>query len=297
MIKMRKNIQVTIIFLFVLQGCLFKSSAQPYFDIANIYYQQSPDNSLYHADENPLKTQLISASLQAAFEIKKDYVIINPFCDYYKLQFSESPEQKLYGIGLALTYLKQWKNEKWSTAFVAIPRINSDMKKVNDNDYQMGGVLLGIYKKNENVSYKFGAYYNSEFFGPFIIPLLGIEWKASDKLSIFGVLPNQLNLEYKFNKTFYGGVELVCGTNSYRYDDYYFLRIDDNHLKIYLDTYLSKNIVFNIQAGQSVLRKYRIGHRENGSPNYTELDLNDGLLFRAGIAYRLRLDEKKEAEK
>ncbi|HKR06594.1 MAG TPA: DUF6268 family outer membrane beta-barrel protein, partial [Bacteroidia bacterium] len=273
-----------------------KSVAQPYFDIANIYYQQSPDNSLIHSDENPLKTQLVSASVQAAFKIKKDYFIINPFCDYYQLQFSFPGKQELYGTGLSLTYLKQWKNEKWSTAFVAIPRVNSDMKKVDGDDYQIGGALLGIYKKNENLSYKFGVYYNSEFFGPFILPLLGIEWKVSPGLNIFGVLPNQLNLQYEFSKIFYGGIKLAFITNSYRVDDHSFLRINDNHVKINLDTYFTKNIVFNLQAGQSVLRKYRTGFRENGSTNYMNLNVNDGLIFRAGIIYRLRLDEKKETE-
>ncbi len=270
-----------------------KSFCQPYFDIANVYYQRSPDKSLYHSDENPLKTELISSSLQAAFKNKKDYVIINPFCDYYKLSFNDDGNQKVYGIGMALTYLKQWNNEKWSTAFVVIPRLNSDLKKVDGNDYQMGGVLLGIYKKNETLNYKFGAYYNNEFFGPFIIPLLGIEWNPSSRLNIFGVLPNQMNLEYKFNKTFYGGVEINFMTNSYRFDDHDFLRIDDNHVKIYLDTYVAKNIVFNLQAGQSILRKYRIGYRENGASNYINMDVNDGMLFRAGIICRLRLDEKR----
>ncbi len=295
--KMKKNICSAIIFLSLLLLPCFKSGAQPYFDIANIYYQQSPDNSLYHSDENPLKTQLISASLQAAFKIKKDYVNFNPFCDYYQLQFSLPGKQELYGMGLGLTYLKQWRNEKWSTAFVVIPRLNSDLKKVDGNDYQVGGALLSTYKKNEKLSYKFGVYYNSEFFGPYILPLLGINWKVSPRLDIFGVLPNQLNIEYKISKVFYTGVKLAFITNSYRFDDHDFLRVNDNHVKVFLDTYLTKNIVFNIQAGQSVLRKYRTGFRENGSTNYNDLKVNDGLILRAGIAYRLRLDEKKETEK
>ena len=297
--KTKKRIRTATIITFVFLLIILKSSAQPYFDVANIYYQKSPDKSLYHSDETNLKTDLFSTNLQAAFKIKKDYVIINPFCDAYQLQLEKSPKQKIYGIGMALTYLKQWKNEKWSTAFVAIPRLNSELKKVDGNDYQMGGVVLGIYKKSEKLSYKFGVYYNSEFFGPFVLPLAGIEWKPSERLSIFGLIPNQLNLEYKFNKTFYGGVEMVFMTNSYRLESNYFLRMDDNHVKLFLDTYITKNIVLNLQVGQSVLRKYRYGIRENSSTTYPEpvRNVNDGLLFRAGIVYRMRLDEKKEEGK
>ncbi|MEP7168073.1 MAG: DUF6268 family outer membrane beta-barrel protein [Bacteroidota bacterium] len=294
---MKTNIPLIIILFCLLQLPFLKSVAQPYFDIANIYYQHSPDNSLSHSKDTALNTQLISVSLRAAFQIKKDHVIINPFYDYFQLQISDNEKQKLYGIGLALTYLKQWKNEKWSTAFVVIPRLNSDLKKADENDYQIGGALMGIYKKNENLSYKFGVYYNSEFFGPFIIPLLGLEWKVSSKLNISGVIPNQVNLEYKFSKSFYGGVEMNFMTKSYRYEDNSFLRINDNHVKIYLDTYITRNIVFNLQAGQSALRKYKWGVREQGSTKYFDQDVNDGLLFRAGIAYRLRLDEKKETPK
>lgn len=293
--KAKKNRSATSIFLFVLLFWMKQSNAQPFFDVANIYWQQSPNKSLYHSNENSLKTNLISASLQAAFKVKKDYVIINPFADYYELRFWENPKQKLYGIGMSLTYLKQWKNEKWSTAFVAIPRLNTEMKNVSGNDYQMGGAVLATYKKNEKLSYKFGVYYNSEHFGALVVPLIGVEWKVSEKLGIFGVFPNQLNLEYKFNKTFYAGFEANFIINSYRFADDSFLRMDDNHVKIYLDTYLTKNIVLNLQAGQSVLRKYRTGVRENGTTHYNELDVNDGVLFKAGIVYRIRMDEKKEA--
>lgn len=285
-----KKITATFFALFLLSASEF--CAQPYFDIVNVYYRQSPRKSLYHTDENRLKTELVSASLQAPFKVKKDYIIVNPFCDYYKLQFNTDGSQELYGLGLAVTWLKQWKNEKWSTAFVFIPRLNSELQKVNGNDYQLGGAILGIYKKNENISYKFGAYYNAEYFGPFVIPLLGVEWSPSDRLKVFGILPNQFNIEYKFNKHFYAGMEMSFMTNTYRYEDDSFLRIDDNHLRIYLDVYFTKNIVLTLEAGQSAFRRYRTGYRTNGTPSYTNLKIDDGLLFRAGIAYRLRLDEK-----
>jgi hypothetical protein len=294
---MIKQSTVAVIFFWLLQLFILKVSGQPYFDIANVYYQQSPDNSLYHSDETPVKTEAAAARLKAAFKIKKDLLIVNPYFEYYKFKISESPEQKLYNTGLALTYLKQWKDEKWSTAFVAVPRISSDFKNIDENDYQLGGAVLGIYKKSETLVYKLGIYYNSEFFGPFVTPLVGIEWKPNPRLRIFGVIPNYFNVEYKFSKTFYTGFESNFILNSFRFEDNSFLRVDDNHLKIYFDTYVTKNIVINLQIGQSVTRRYRTGTRENGTTNYTNLNVNDGLLLRAGFFYRLRLDENKEPGK
>lgn len=277
---------ISILFLIPL-----RSFSQPYFDVANFYYQKSPTQSLFHSNDNEIKSQLFFANFNVAIKLKEDYFIINPFFEHYQLNYSEN--KKFYGIGIPLTYRKQWKNSKWQTTFAIVPRINSDLDKVDANDYQIGGALLAIYKKSESLSFKFGVYYNSEFFGPFIIPLAGLQWNESERLNIFGVLPRIMNIEYKFNKHFYGGIELNFTTNSYRYDDYYFIRINDNYVKIYFDTYVNKNIVITLQAGQSFNRKYRTGFRENGVTHYNNLNVNDGLIIKAGLTYRLRLNEKK----
>jgi hypothetical protein len=270
--------------------------AQPFFDVANVYYLQSPDNSLYHSDDYPVKTTLFSANLNAAFKSKEDYFIINPFCDAYQFESPETEKQKLYGMGMSLTWLKQWKNKKWQTAFVAIPRLNSDLKKIDGNDYQAGGAVLAIYKKKETLSYKFGAYYNSEFFGPLILPLLGIEWKASERLNIFGVLPQNLVAEYKFNEHLYGGCAFDLILNSYRFEDDSFFRLDENRMKLFADIYLTKNVVLNLEAGQTFLRKYRKGIREDGVTTYSDVQVNDGLVFKAGLTYRMRMDQKIEPD-
>lgn len=56
----------------------------------------------------------------------------------------------------------------------------------------------------------------------------------------------------------------------------------------WLDIYLIKNIVFNIEAGHSIFRRVRLGI-ENAKPKYYYKDnLNDGMLLKASLAYRLR---------
>lgn len=269
--------------------CQNNSWAQPVFDIANISIQNSPDNSLIKSDNNTLKTQLINAAFGAAIKSKENVLILNPFYDGFKLTF-DNTKQNIYSIGLPITFLKQWKNKNWKTAFVAIPRINSDFKNPRGNDYQFGGAVLVHYKKKETLTYQFGLYYNCEFFGPFVLPLLGIAWRASDRLNIFGVLPNKMTVEYKICRVFYGGLKANFMTNSYRYDDENFLRISDNHLKLFTDIYFTKNIVLSLEAGQSIVRKYKYGIRENGKTTYTDLHVNDGLIFKAGLIYRTRLD-------
>ncbi|MFI5219053.1 MAG: DUF6268 family outer membrane beta-barrel protein [Bacteroidia bacterium] len=280
---------VSMMFLFFSNRLI----GQPYFDVANFYYQHSPDKSLFNSDKISLQTNYFNLSLKYGLKLKSDLLVINPFYENLKLNYADEPKQNLHGTGFFLTYFKQWKNPKWQTAFVAFPRINSDFKNIDGNDFQVGGVVLGILKKSETLSYKFGVYYNSDFFGPRVVPMIGIDWRPSDKVRIFGVLPVSLNFEYKLGKRFYTGAEIYFITTSYRYDDFYFLRVDDHHVKLYFDTYVTKHVVVSLQAGQSVLRKYQSGFRSGGETNYTNLDVNDGLLLRAGLIYRMRTDGEK----
>jgi len=176
---------------------------------------------------------------------------------------------------------------------MAIPRISSDLAKPLDgNDYQIGGIALATYKKKETLKYSFGAYYNSEFFGDYYIPLLGIDWNINNKWNLFGTLPINLNLEYKMNKTVHAGMGLNLLTNSYRIQDHDFLRIDDYSAKFILDIYMMKNQVISFEAGHSLFRQYRMGMMEGQKPDYTgDLNVSDGYQFKLAYIFRIRTDK------
>ena len=72
-------------------------------------------------------------------------------------------------------------------------------------EYQFGGYAIANYKKNARLTYKMGVYINGDFFGLFVIPLLGIDWQINEKDNLFGVLPASLNYEHKLNNHFYTG--------------------------------------------------------------------------------------------
>jgi hypothetical protein len=288
---LQRNIPVSIVlFMF----CLVTSaglSAQPYFDAASLHYINSPAKKLNGSKNNPSAINYISAQAGLPFKMDKDILLFNPFFEQYDLLIKpETGTTQLKSVGLPISFLKQWKNEAWKTAFVFIPRINAGLEAIDKNDYQFGGAILMIYKKKENLKYKFGAYYNSEFFGPFFIPLLGIDWNVNDHLNLFGVLPGNLALEYKISSIFYGGINFKSITNSYRFDRLSYLKVSDNYLKLFLDCYLVKKFVITLEAGHSVLRKYKTG---NPNQPFVQQNYGNGLLFKAGLSYRIRLDEKK----
>lgn len=250
-----------------------------------------PEQSKLVNNGRPSNNKWITAGMQLPLKLREDYLIISPFFEKYSID--NEAGQNLYGVSLSLAYLKQWKNKSWKTAFAFIPRISSDFKNVSSNDYQLGGAVVATYQKKENLSYKFGAYYNSEYFGFFMLPLFGMEWEINDRLNISGILPAHVNLEYKSGKQIYTGVDLQFITNSFRlYNDYYY-RIDDNHLKLYADFYLTKNLVLTAEAGHSVLRKYTLGIRNEEMKSSTDLEYEDGFVFGGRVGWRIRFDKKR----
>ena len=278
--------------LFTLFLFPFITGAQPFLDIASVYYQYSAADKPDH--NNTLYTDLTSVAFTLPLKIDSDYFVINPVYENFRMTFPVSFVDRQFQVAyLPLTWLHQW-NSKWKTAFVFIPRVSSQLdRKISDRDMQYGGAVLTSYQKKETLKFKIGLYYNREFFGPFFMPLAGIDWNINPKWNLFGVLPGSMNIEYKFAKSVHAGILFRSITNSYRTFDHNFIRVNDAHLKLFLDLYLAKNHVISIEAGHSLFRKYKSGFRESGNAEYYSMNVTDGLLFRIAYAFRLRTDEAK----
>lgn len=283
-----KKIFLLIAFLFP-----FIINAQPFIDIISANYQYNLSNEPLSKNKLPLTTNVFNIAINLPLKVDSDYIVVNPSYENQFLNFDDSINNlALHSLALPLTWLHQWKNQKWKTAFVFVSRLNGDMTPVNGHDFQFGGAILNVFKKNENLKYKFGLYYNSEFFGPFFMPLLGIDWNVNSRLNIFGVLPGSMNLEYKLvpNK-FHTGINFRAITSSYRLQDSRFLKINDNQLRLFADYYVTRNNVLSIEAGHTILRKYKTGIRLGGKTSYDNLSISESYLFKIAYAYRIRTDK------
>lgn len=263
--------------------------AQPFLDVAKLKYTNSPDAGLLNQNKNDVKLQYFSfeTNLPIQFNNKKDAVIFSPYFEKWWSQIIYNPKQAHYGIGLPVSLIKSFPNSKWGILLTAIARLNdsSGSKKAM---VQMGGALIVNYKRNENLTWKLGIYVNNELFGVFVIPLAGIDWKINERNNLFGVLPGNLVYEHKIDKRFYYGACFRAITNSYGNGNGYW-RIDENQLGLYLDTYLTKNLVLNVEAGHSILRKLRTGIKRISS---YDTKVNDNLYFKLALAYRVRFSKR-----
>ena len=261
--------------------------AQPFIDLVNIQYVNSPDHGVSNEKKNltSLKNFSIQTTIPFQFKNKTDAIIISPAFEVWSPEVEAIDEnfEHQYGVALPVAYLKTLHNPDWSILSIVIVRKNG-YKLSLDNNWQVAGAMIAGFKANENLTYKFGVYASGEFFGVFVRPLLGIDWQVNKKTSVYGILPGSMNLEHKLKSNLYAGASFKAITSSYRTPDGYW-RLDENRLGIFLDYYLTKHVAINMEAGHSILRKLR-----SGQENLPDVDWNasDNLYGKLALAYRLR---------
>ncbi len=261
------------------------SKAQPYLDILNLKYTNSPDAGLLNQQKNAVNIDYFSigTNLPVQFKNKKGALIFSPYFEKWSQQINGNKQQHYYGIGLPVTLSKSIPHSKWNILLTGIIRMN-DSSIYKNAGMQVGGAFIAAYKKSTTFTWKLGVYMNDENFGIFVMPLLGIDWRITSRDNLFGILPGNLTYEHKINKHFYYGANFRAITNSYAKTNGYW-RIDENQLGIYLDTYFYKNLVLNIEAGHSLFRKIRTGVKDVSK---YDADVNDNLYFKLSLAYRVR---------
>lgn len=213
-----------------------------------------------------------------------------------------SYSSKLYSVSMPLGMQFVWKNKKWKTVLIGIPKVASDFKDAIDTyDYQFGGIFLQNYQYSETFKVKVGLYYNREAFGNFFMPIIGIDWKVSDRLYLYGNMPNIYRIEYAIKKNkLYGGLGFRSLTRSFRLskaDNYDYVRYNELQLKLFVDYFVAKKIVLFAEVGYSLGRnpwQYTYNTKEETlrSPIYTPL--KNYPVFNAGLAYRIRFDLTEE---
>jgi hypothetical protein len=222
-----------------------------------------------------------------------DYLILNPTYENLKMTFPESyPTRQFHVIYLPITWLHQWKkNKKLKTAFGIVPRLSSLMDTtIRTRDFQFEAYVLNVLKKSDDLTLKFGLYYNTQYFRLLVIPLLGVEWKINSRWSMFGVLPGSLNLDHEFTSSIHTGLQFRSITNNYYTSSYNYIRVNDYQLKAYTDFYLSKRNVLTLHVGHTIFRKFRSAYRDTGLPEYEPMNVAGGWLFRVGYSFRVNTE-------
>ena len=98
------------------------------------------------------------------------------------------------------TGIVQQVGEAGTLQLLIAPRLMSDFKNLDGNSFQLGGLVSYAKAYSDDFSLGFGGMYNQELFGPYFVPLVFINWQASEKWYIEGMLPVTAKVHYRVNE-------------------------------------------------------------------------------------------------
>lgn len=293
-----------IFFLLFLSGM---ASAQNYIDLVKFDYAATPSNR-FENSTNTTNLQEINGELTVPLRVNDQFNFLTGLT-YEYLSVGLNPGRETESVtGITLKLAANIKhNSNWSGTYMLLPKLSSDLKEVNHQDFQVGGVALMQYTKSTHLNYKFGVYGNADLFGPFIVPLLGIYYlNSSEKLEVKAVLPLNVDLNYNIAKGARLGLNFKGQVRSYHLntpiglEQNRYLVKSTNDVYAYCQYGLNNGLNFQLAFGRSLARSYRIYDEKVslGIPLFyfgdtrTQLnsDFSDGWLFKFSLFYRLKIN-------
>ena len=295
----------------ILINFIFGSSfvfSQNYVDILKINASTTPFNTF---DSSSVKTKINEFSGDLTLPVKvNDRLSVITGIIYEDIQtkiFADGAIKEFGSTALKLGFNKQL-NDKWSATGIVLPKIASDYSSIGNKDFQIGTIAVFKYKKRDNLNYKVGLYYNSELFGPFFVPMLGMYYQSSNKkIEANIMLPLQADVNYKLNTFMNVGCNFNGQIRSYHLNDMTFqnkstyVTKSTNELYAYLKFNFTNSISLQTKVGQSLGRSYRV-YDENDQvtfglplkfvgPKRQQLnsDFSDGMIYQVTLLYRLNL--------
>ena len=286
------------------------SSAQDYIDLGKFHYANTPVNQ-FDTATNGTRIQEMGLDVTLPLVLKNGNAVITGFYTE-SISTKIAPEHSnltsvystMLKIGMNFKY-----GEKWEGTYILLPKLSSDFKQIGSQDFQMGAYALFKYKKQANLNYKFGLYYNSELFGPFFVPIVGMYYQSKNKKFETNInLPISVDANYAFNDWFRAGMNFFAFVRTYHLNEPYkgnqdnYLAKTTNEIFGYLQFHIKKSIIIQTKVGYSVGRNYRIydvkdqvtwgmsAFKFGDNRNQLNPDFNDGLIFRVKLAYRYHLD-------
>jgi len=209
-----------------------------------------------------------------------------------------------HGIILRTGIIQQFNNGGKLQLLIA-PRLMSDFQNLDGNSFQIGGVASYQNDLSENLNLGFGAMFNQELYGPYLVPLVLLEWQASERWYIEGMIPITLKVHYRVNEG------LDVGFNHFGLSSTYYLG-DENYAGDYMERQsidlslfarqrLYKNIFIEGMVGRTFGRTYgqyagdqtvsfaiplvKFGD-ERTAKNVT---FNDGMIFTLKLIFNMKV--------
>lgn len=302
--------------VFKLIGLLYMSIftlAQNFVDVLHTEYTTAPQNTFENSDSTS-DLHKININLTAPLKLKNGNAIITGLVydrvDTRLWEFKENMPVSSFILKLGMN-IKH--SDKWSTTFLLLPKLASRFKdNISGQDFQFGALGLVKMKKSDNLAYKFGAYMNGDQFGPFLVPLFGLYYKKN-KWEVDAVIPSYTKINYSLATKLVVGVNWRATVKSYnvngptielpaRVKRPLYMHHLSNEVAAHLGYEPIKGVILRAMAGVSLGRSFSVYDNEDKIDFGLSLfrfgddrvplntSLEDGLFYRAEIAYRVYLE-------
>ena len=156
---------------------------QNYIDIIHTENTNTPQNEFESqsnsSDSISSELKKIHVNLTLPVPLKNQNTLITGIVyDRINTRFTENSTSIPVSSIILKTGINVSYSDKWSALYILLPKIASSFEnKITRSDFQIGGLGIAKKKKNDFLSYKFGAYFNGDLFGPFLVPLFGFYYK------------------------------------------------------------------------------------------------------------------------
>lgn len=286
------------------------SIAQQTFTFAEINYMLSSNNSYLQKDTTS-NAQFYSGFVTAPIVInEKSTFLAGIRGNSWKVKYSPELDwpESYYSFGLSLGYNHKFTENK-SFLFILLPRLNSDYRYINSNALQLALFTTYSKRSSEKFLWKVGMYFSTEFFGPFIVPLFGLNWDISSKLNITGDLPIYAKIRYKVGNGFSAGLGYIALVSSYRFtaevEEYYTSRYAIEPYA-FAEVKFLKQLYLNAKFGYTMGRKYPVYEKDDrldwqlsfikfGDDRIQKNpEIQDNFFFELGLAYKVNISDDNQ---
>jgi hypothetical protein len=294
-----------VIVAFSVTSLWFSARAQDYVDLVKLNFNTTSKNE-FKDSNTTTRIREIDAETTVPLRINAVTNFVTGFIyENINTRLTTTGSERAFGSAALKLGVNRIHSAKWTGTYMLLPKVASDLKSFTKKGFQLGAVALLKYVKNEQLLYKVGVYYNTERFGPWVVPLAGLYYMRADKKVEANVtLPLLADINYSVHKKLALGLNFSGQVRTYHLStvasgrDGYVAR-SINELFGYLKLSITESFILQLRGGRSIGRHYRVydseqkvtlglplvyigDHREQINGN-----LKDGWVYQAILLYRL----------
>ncbi len=216
---------------------------------------------------------------------------------------SAEPDNSLdiHDLQLGLSYTNNLSLYWGTTLSLGMGNV-SDFKTEATTAYQTNLSLLFHHGKRESLIWTFGLLYSDQPFGPWVFPILGVDWQINPDLYFSSILFNNLYLEHALiAQQLYWGIDISAVGYSFVLSEYqgeadsYVTSFSESvpffpfNYSVFIDYYFPNGFVFYLKAGYMATRGFlHMDSNHERLPTLYDRAIDPAFNAEIGIAFRIR---------